>query len=268
MKADEVDFGSTIFHENPEGWQSPRDLAEGYLVAWALELRERRRLAPSEPFAPYVFAQLPPEFRFDTFGELVRVAPGAPASAVGENTRARLVTLDLAWRLFDDLNYDLRLRQGDREQYAEVLSYVTGGTDRDSLFRDLSADWAKCLVADRVQRAYEGTDILTSGEEWFATGNAHLVGNHPQGSEAIPFLIGGHMIPMIPLDDGFALSAWAAARVLVERNSEEAYLAHYGHRIPTVLDVLERGAKLGEQRKTLPPAQAWRFDVWPGWTDS
>lgn len=266
VRIDEVGFESQLFPEHPAGWRSPADLAEGFLVAWSLEVRERRRIAPYDPFASYVFPQLPPAFRFDTFGELVRVTPGAPASAVGDNQRARLTTLLLVWKLFDDLNSSFRLRQGDRTLYANLLSFVTGGTERDSVFRDLSADWAKCLLSDRVQRAYEGTDVLTSGEEWFATGDVELVGNHPRGPEAIPFLIGGNLVPMIPVDDGFVLSAWAAVRVLVERNSEEFYLAKYSHRVPMVIDILERGARLGEQRKLLPPAQAWGFDPWPGWT--
>jgi hypothetical protein len=213
-------------------------------------------------------SQLAPrvEAPFDTFGELVRVTPGAPASVVGENERARLTTLLLVWKLFDKLNSRFNLRQGDWTQYANALSFVTGGMERDSVFRDLSADWAKCLLSDRVQRAYEGTDVLTSGEEWFATGDVSLVGNHPRGPEAIPFLIGGNLVPMIPVDDGFILSAWAAVRVLVEDNSEEFYLSKYGRRVPEVIDILERGAKLGEQRKLLPPAQAWSFDPWPGWT--
>jgi hypothetical protein len=265
VRIDDVDFESQLFPEHPAGWRSPADLAEGFLVAWSLEVRERRRIAPHDPFASYVVAQLPPAFRFDTFGELVRVTPGAPASAVGDNQRARLTTLFLVWRLFDDLNSNFRLRQGDSTLYAKLLSFVTGGTERDSVFRDLSADWAKCLLSDRVQHAYEGTDLLTSGEEWFATGDVELVGNHPGGPEAIPFLIAGNVVPMIPLDDGFVLSVWAAVRVLVEQNSEEFYLVKYSHRIPIIIDILERGAKLGELRKSLPPAQAWGFDPWPGW---
>lgn len=266
MRIDDVDFESQLFPGHPAGWRSPADLAEGFLVAWSLEVRERRRIAPYDPFASHVFAQLPPAFRFDTLGELVRVKPGTPASAVGRNRRALLTTLLLAWRVFDDLDSNFRLRQGDQALYANLLSFVTGGTERESLFRDLSADWAKCLLADRLQRAYEGTEALTSGEEWFATGDVELVGYHPRGAEAIPFLIGGNLVPMIPVDDGFVLSAWAAVRVLVEQNSEEFYLAKYNHRVPMVIDLLERGAKRGELRKMLPPAQAWGFDPWPGWT--
>lgn len=266
MRIDEVDFESHLFPEHPARWQSPADLAEGFLVAWSLEVRERRRIAPYDPFASYVFAQLPPAFRFDTFGELVRVTPGAPASAVGDNQRARLTTLLLVWKLFDDLNSSFQLQRGNRTLYANLVSFVTGGTERDSVFRDLNADWAKCLLSDRVQRTFEGTDILTSGEEWFATGDVDLVVSHPRGPEAIPFYIGDNIVPMVPVDDGFVQSVWAAVRVLVERNSEEFYLSKYSHRVPTVIDILERGAKLGELRKLLPPAQAWGFDPWPGWT--
>lgn len=56
-----------------------------------------------------------------------------------------------AWRLFDLLHQDWRLQPRDFGQLAEVMAFVTGGRDRPSLYRDLPANLAKCLLAIRAR---------------------------------------------------------------------------------------------------------------------
>lgn len=261
MEMGEVDFSLPIFRENPEHWRSAKELADGFLLAWALEVRERRHVDPGNPFGRHVLSLLPPAFRYDTLGQLVRTPAGLSAGAQGLTMPGRLTTLSIVWRLFDQLNGQWQLRAGDYGQLADAMALVTAGPERRSLFRDLSADMAKCLLADRVQRAYDANDNLTQGEEWFAKGDRQFLIE----GQAIPFVIAGNLIPIYLVDDSFVQSVWAAARVLVELNSPEHYISTLGHQIPTLLDVLERGAVLAEQRKLLPPVQAWGFDPWPGW---
>jgi hypothetical protein len=78
-------------------------------------------------------------------------------------------------------------------------------------------------------------------------------------------MIAGNLIRLYAVPENFVQSVWAAARVLVEKNSPDYYISTFGRQIPTLLDVLERGAVLAEKRKLLPPVQAWEFELWPGW---
>lgn len=259
MEMGEVDFSRSIFRENPEGWTSANDLANGFLLAWALEVRARRRIDPSNPFGSHVLELLPPAFRYDTLGQLIQMPRFT--SVPGLSMPGRLTTLCIVWRLFDEFNQQWQLRPRDYVQFGNVLAFVTGGTERRSLFGDLSADMAKCLLSDRVSRAHDSNQALSQGEEWFATGDREFLID----GEVLPFVIGGNLIRLYAVPENFVQSVWAAARVLVEKNSPEHYISTLGHQLPTLLDVLERGAVLAEQRKLLPPVQAWEFDPWPGW---
>lgn len=261
-----VRFDEKLFVDHPDGWQSPNDLAEGFLLAWALEMQQRQQIDPVAPFANHVRAALPPAFRYDTLGELVRLPTGSGTRpAVSTTALARLTLLCVAWRLFDEMNNEWMLRSGDFVQYGDALSFATGGTDRHSLFGDLDADLAKCLLSDRIQRAYRGTDDLTQAERWFVTGDPHLLTPDSPGYDIVPFNVGGSYVPIILTGESFASSIWAAARVLVERSTPATVVARYAHRRSDLLDVLERGAVLAQRRQLLPPAQAWNFDSWPGW---
>ena len=259
MLMSEVDFTIPSFPENPEGWQTANDLADGFLLAWALEVRERTRIDPSNPFGSHVLKQLPPAFRYDTLGQLIPMP--LSAGAQGLTMPGRLTTLCIVWRLFDKFNQQWQLRPRDYVQFGNVLAFVTGGTDRRSLFGDLSADMAKCLLSDQVSRAHDENQTLSQGEEWFAKGDRQFLID----GEVIPFMIAGNLIRLYAVPENFVQSVWAAARVLVEKNSPDYYISKSGRQIPTLLDVLERGAVLAEKRKLLPPVQAWEFELWPGW---
>ncbi|MDO8119699.1 hypothetical protein Q6346_00050 [Isoptericola sp. b490] len=266
MKAQEVDFRAPVFSDHPDGWRSPADLAEGFLLAWALELRERRRIDAFNPFGAHVLDRLPPMFRYDTLGQLVRLPVGSAASPSADLTRrGRLTTLSIVWALFDELNAQWRLAPGDFAQYAETLSFATGGVDRPSVFRELSADLAKCLLSDRIQRASQGSDDLTDAERWFVTGDGAVLAADARGYRVIPFVIGGNYVPIIVTDDSFVMSVWSTARVLVESDTPDACIDRYGYRTDVLLEILEEGAVLAERRWRLPPAEAWSFNPWPGW---
>lgn len=255
-------FDEKVFVDHPDGWQSPNDLAEGFLLAWALEMQQRQQIDPIAPFANHVRAALPPAFRYDTLGELVRRPTGR---SVSTTARARLTLLCVAWRLFDEMNSEWMLRSGDFVQYGDALSFATGGTDRHSLFGDLDADLAKCLLSDRIQRAHRGTDDLTQAERWFVTGDRKLLNPDSRGYDVVLFNVGGSYVPIILTGESFASSIWATVRVLVDRSTPATLVARYAHKKGDLLDVLERGAILAERRHLLPPAQAWNFDPWPGW---
>ena len=140
MRTWDVDFSTPIFLDHPPGWQSPSDVFANFTLAWALELRERMRLSPYSPFAQGVRDQLPIEYRFDTLGEFI--TSNAPTSALG-----RLTTLCGAWQLFDLMNRSWQIREDDFSQYSDLLAFVTGGSDRPSLFGDLSGNLSRCLLA-------------------------------------------------------------------------------------------------------------------------
>lgn len=57
----EVDFSLPIFRENPEHWRSAKELADGFLLAWALEVRERQRVERPFGSGGVRCVRLPPE---------------------------------------------------------------------------------------------------------------------------------------------------------------------------------------------------------------
>ncbi|MCC2321179.1 hypothetical protein [Cellulomonas xiejunii] len=261
-----VDFDAPVFDEHPDGWQSPADLVEGFLLAWSLEAVERRRINASAPYSAAVTARLPAAMRTDTFGQLVRLPIWAPIDTDDAAVaRARLTTMCIAWKLFDQLNSRWQLRVGDFNQYAQKLSFATGETDRPSVFADLSAAAAKCLLADRITRASLGQGDLTAAERWFATGDKTLLLTNATGHAAIPFVIGGSPITLIGTRDLFQLSVWSCARVLADMNSPDLYIEHYRHRTPTLTTILDAGVSRFDQARRLPTVQALTYDLWPGW---
>lgn len=243
------------------------DLVESFLLAWALEKEERIRIDSSNPMAPHVLHSLPAEFQTDTLGELVRLEPalsyGRTATQVG-----RLTTLCIVWTLFDELNSRWRLEPGNFGQFGEALSFATGGTDRRSLFGDGSADVAKCLLSDRITNRYSDSETLSAAEEWFVNGDPSGLVMARGGHQSIPFVVGGQSVPIVINQNIFDSSVWSIAQVLVDLNTVETYVERYGHRREAVLELLEKGAVLAERRRSLPPVEAWGFQVWPGWPEA
>jgi hypothetical protein len=256
-----------MFTDHPPGWRSPLDLAEGFLLAWALEKAERLRVDGRNPMAPHVRQSLPPKFRIDTLGELVRLEParsyGRAATQVG-----RLTTLCLVWTLFDELDSRWRLEPGNFGQFSEALSFTTGGTDRRSLFGDGSADVAKCLLSDRITNRYSDRETLTPAEDWFVNGDPSILGLSRGGHQSIPFVVGGQSVPVVVNRNICDSSIWCVAQVLIDMGSTAAYIERYGHRKEAVLELLEKGAVLAERRRGLPPGDTQSFRVWPGWPEA
>lgn len=266
MRFDDVNFRVSVFADHPVGWQTPADLAEAYVLAWALEVQARRRVDPGDPFGRHVLGYLPRMFSYDTLGSLVRLTAAECYSSFPSVTeRARLTTLCIVWTLFDELNTKWQLTTGDMRRYADMLAFVTGGPERRSLFTSLSADWAKCLLSDRVARTFFGRDELTEGEEWVVTGDWRLSTPNDRGGRTIPFRVGTMAVPMYVLTDSFVTSTWSAARVLVELRSPEEYIERYGQRRGAVLEILEKGVAEFEKRTSLPYIEAVNYKPWPGW---
>ena len=217
--------------------------------------------------APHVRQSLPPRFRIDTLGELVRLEPalsyGRTATKVG-----RLTTLCMVWTLFDELDSRWRLEPGNFGQFGEALSFATGGTDRRSLFGHGSADVAKCLLSDRITNRYSNSETLTAAEDWFVNGDPSILGLSRGGHQSIPFAVGGQSVPVVIGRSIFDSSVWCVAQVLVDMSSSETYIERYGYRKEAVLELLEKGAVLAEKQTSLPPADNRNFRVWPGWPEA
>ncbi|TFD76551.1 hypothetical protein E3T54_10245 [Cryobacterium sp. Sr8] len=214
----DVDLSAIAFPHHPAGWRSPSDLVAGFTLAWALELRERTRLSPFAPFANGVRDQLPAQYRFDTLGKLITLSPGATGTMFGRNSIARLTALCGAWQLFEELNRSWHLRSGDFGQFADTLAYVTGGNDRPSLYRDLSADLSKCLLAIRLRRASSQHDQLDLAEEWFITGDEDLTFEDSRGTVSLLFHFSNlNQVPVGLFSHSFVETVWSTARVTVDR---------------------------------------------------
>jgi hypothetical protein len=264
MKYSDVRFEDEVFDDHPSGWRSPSDMAQGFLLAWALEQAERTRINPSDPMAPHVRLSLTEKFLTDTLGELVRPEPASfrssPATRVG-----RLTTLCIVWMLFDALDSNWRIRPGDFGQFGEALSFATGGTDRRSLFGHRSADVAKCLLAARISNRYSNSDELTTAEEWFVAGAPLSLAPAQSGQPCIPFVVGRTQTPIPFNRHVFDSSIWSTAQVLVSLINPEDCIERYAHRREAIDELLDKGAVLGAKRRNLSPFEAQGFGVWPGW---
>lgn len=261
----EVNFGSPIFTDHPTGWQTPADLVAGFTLAWALELKERMRLSPHAPSAPAVTDRLPAQFRFDTLGRLIDLGPAAGSS---QDPVVRLTTLCGAWGLFDLMNQSWKLRPNDFGQFANVLSLVTGGRERQSLYRDESADISKCLIAVRVRRAFQQEDELDLAEQWFITGDDDLTFKDPSGNDSLQFHFSGmDRVPLGLFSHQFVASIWSTARVTVNQLGPDRVIEQNRGRIDSLTDLLVRGGdKALKAQRELTPMQFRWFNNWPGWS--
>lgn len=267
MRMAEVDFSLPVFTDHPPGWQTPSDLVAGFTLAWALELKERLRLSPFAPFGEGVRDQLPAEYRFDTLGRLIQLWPGASGADFGRSPVIRLTTLCGAWQLFDLMNQSWRIEPHDFAQFGNVLAFVTGGIERPSLYRDLSANLSKCLLAVRVRRAFSEEDELDLTEEWFLTGNHDLTFEDDRGNDSLLFhFTGMNQVPLGLFNHEFAETVWSTARVTVEQIGPDRVIALHSNRIDSLLDLLARG---GEKATKAQQEMSWiqfrSFDIWPGW---
>lgn len=264
----EVNFSSPVFTDHPTGWQTPSDLVGGFTLAWALELKERMRLSPHAPFAPGVMERLPARYRFDTLGRLIDLGPGASGTTFGRSPVVRLTTLCGAWQLFDLMNQSWRIRPNDFDQLASLLSFVTGGPERPSLYQDESADISKCLLAVRVRRATMQMDELDLAEQWFLTGDDELTFNDERGNDSLLFHFSGmNTVPLALFSHQFVSAIWSTARVTVNQLGPDRVVALQSNRVDSLTDLLERGgekALMAEQELT--PMQFRWFDNWPGWS--
>lgn len=267
MKMGEVNFSSPVFTDHPTGWQTPSDLVAGFTLAWALELKERMSLSPHAPFGPGVTERLPARYRYDTLGRLIDLGPGATGATFGGNPVVRLTTLCGAWELFELMNQTWRIRPNDFDQFANLLSFVTGGPDRPSLYQDESADISKCLLAVRVRRASMEMDELDLAEQWFLTGDDELTFNDARGNDSLQFHFSGmHIVPLPLFSHQFVSAIWSTARVTVNQLGPDRVIALHSDRVDSLTDLLERGGKKARTAQLeLPPMQFRYFDNWPGW---
>lgn len=266
MKASDIDLKAPVFGDHPNSWRSPDDLADAFVLAWSLESVERAKIDLGNPYSASVNLALPPRFRFDTLGLLIQQMPTDTSSSATH--RGRLTCLALIWRLFEQLNQEWRLQAGDFGQYSLALAQATRGFhEPGGVFSGLSGDFARCLLSDRIHRASSGSLELTRAETWFVTGRQDLLAAGPV--DGVPFTIAGTYIPVPLTWDAFALSVWSTARVLVQRNSAEHYIAKYADRVSMLLDILDDGAeRIAAYQREAPwqmQGRTWAmtFDSWP-----
>lgn len=267
MEMADMDFGSPVFVDHPIGWQTPSDLVAGFTLAWALELKERMRLSPNAPSAPGVIELLPARYRYDTLGKLIELPPGATGATFGRNPLVRLTTLCGAWQLFDLMNEGWKIRPNDFDQFANLLSYVTGGSERPSLYQDESADISKCLVAVRIRRASMRTDELDLAEQWFVNGNGDLTFKDSRGNDSLQFHFSGmNTVPLALFSHQFVSAIWSTARVTVNQLSPDRVIDLHSDRVDSLTELLDRGGeKARRAERELSPMQFRYFDNWPGW---
>lgn len=251
-----VDLDEEIYSGFPAGWQSARDLTEGFLLVAALELQLRRRLNPYDPWSSQVYKSLPPRYRWDTFGSLLRYGPysdlewtqgprssdpavqymlSSPMVNSGERI-GRLPMLAIVWEYVEKVVEDFSdLRGGDRYQGLAVVMDQLHGT---SLGKHGST-----LFYPAFKRAWmlDGPTGLSEVEKDFVAGRD--IGGFPSG------VLG-------PDGSSYATSIWQTAFRLIERSSPEDYISRLGHRRGDVEAVLEAGGRLGESGAR---------SLWPGW---
>jgi hypothetical protein len=267
MKMNDVDLDAPTFPDHPAGWRSPSDVAAGFTLAWALELKERIRISPFDPFANGVRDRLPVQFRFDTLGKLIQQSPGSSGATIGRMPVVRLTTLCGAWKLFELLNEGWAIRPGDFGQFSQVLSFVTGGRDRRSLYGDLEANLSKCLLATRVRREFSQQHHLDQAEEWFVTGEAELTHRDSRGVDSLMFQVGPNEVPLGLYPHEFTDAVWSTARVLVGYLGPDRVIAQHAGRVESLSDLLVRGGeKAIAMEPQMPPLQFRYFDYWPGWS--
>lgn len=268
MRMETVEFSAPVFEDHPPGWQRPTDIVEGFNLAWALELKERMRVSPFAPFAEGVRDLLPDAYKFDTLGRLMHLWPGATGSDFGESPLIRLTTLCGTWQLFDLMNQAWRIAPFDYARYAEVLAFVTGGSERPSLYKDLSANLSKCLLAVRLRREFTQQDELDLSEEWFLTGDQEHTFKDSRGNDSLLFHFNNFQsIPLGLFEHEFVETVWATARVTVDRLGPDRVIMLHKDRLDSLLDLLERGAQKAKtaQHQMSPRQFRFLFDFWPGW---
>lgn len=265
----DVDLHAPLFTDHPAGWQSPEELFDGFALAWALELRERRKISPIDPFGNHVQHQLPVQYRYDTLGELLKLNPLVQAAGgiLGRSSVTRLMALCGAWRLFETMNKQWQLQPRNFEQYGETLKLVTGGLEMpNSLFQEKSARLAKCLLAIRVRRAFSQQEELDLAEEWFVSGDPELTFRDSRGYDSLLFHFGLSDVdlPLIPRD--FSECVWDTASVLVDQLGPDKVIVSNLHRMDELYELLTRGGRRAEAaQREMSPVQLRGWDGWPGW---
>ncbi|MGY2702788.1 hypothetical protein [Nocardioides sp. HB32] len=256
----DVDLTGNIYPEFPAGWNSATDLMEAFLLVGALELKLRRDLNPwGDPFDPGVLNRLPPEFKFDPFGALVRNGEVSDAQmrerVVSANPSlnhlhhgwklhageviGRYPLIGLVWRFVDEIvDANESLRAGDRGFNHQLVMQKLGGLV-------LGKHGLVLFMAVLERRWFEdgpARDALRDVEVQYLGGH-EIPGHGGMGRLAAA----GHMY-----EDAIWKTTWR----LIERRSPEYYIERCAHRREDVEDVLRRGALL---------AQRGARNCWPGW---
>lgn len=251
----DVNLTGCIYPEFPAEWNSATAIVEAILVAAALEFQARMETRPSDPWGPTVAAELPPRFRFDTFGSLLRWGTYSDA----EWNRGAVSDAPVANRLY----FQSMTTSGERFGRLPLLAMVWKFTDYVlETFADLRrADMQNGYY--EVLRRLDGTELNKHGtalfmasfqREWFASDPSRLTDLEAMYVNGESIRSGaGVLAPSGPM---YSDSLWQTAFRLVELRSPEYFLVRLRHRRDPVLDVLDRGARL---------ASMGARSIWPGW---
>ncbi len=263
MQSSDLDLDSPVFAEHPQGWRSPNQVFDGFLLCWALEMQVRRQIAPENPLQDLA-ERLPSRFMHDSLGGLVGGFHAADARWFSGQAVPRLVAFAAAARVYERFEPHWSPLLHDWGRYSSALAEATGGADRLSVFQELHGNVARGLLAARVERAYSGSLELSSAEEWFAKGDEELLRATASGS-APSFLIGGTPVPVPITADELKSSVWSCARVLVRAGDVGEILERYSSQRGQVEDILDRGCQRAEGIVELGLNPRFQ-NLWPGWS--
>ena len=251
----------------PYGWRTSRDIMENFLLAAALEMQARTRVSPARPWAPEAMHALPAAFRYDTLGALLRNGPymeedlrqGAfssdPAMSYAYFTHmhaaseriGRLPLLGVVWE-FVDLAVERTgyLRSQGQVGLAQALSQLEGvnlGKHGVALF--MAAFYRK-FIGDPAP------PYLSPIESAFVDAEGPIPGFANGGFGAA--YGGGSLAPSGRM---YLDSLWTTAWQILTLRAPEHYIHAYADRRDSLMDVLERGARIA--------ASSGTDKCWPGW---
>ncbi|GAB4084008.1 hypothetical protein GCM10028784_06380 [Myceligenerans cantabricum] len=264
---DEVDLDEVVVSGAPRGWMTSRDIMENFLLAGALEMQARTRIFPSNPFVHGLEQELPPAFRYDTLGALLRYGPYVenelrqPAFSLnpevnyayfepmfsGPERIGRLSLLGIVWEFVDvALERTGNLRpQGfvGFEKAINDLGRANLGKHGLSIF--MAAFYREFIGDPRPP-------YLSPVESAFIDGES--IPGYANGGFGPAFGAGS----LSPSGAMYLDSIWTTVWTILTMRAPEHFVSKFSDRRDSLMDVLDRGARIA--------AVSGTNKCWPGWS--
>ena len=263
----EVDFGAVVIPSAPQGWRTSRDIMENFLLAGALEMQVRNRLFPANPFAPGSMQSLPPAFRYDTLGSLLRHGPYMekelwrpavssdpavnyayfkPMSEAPERI-GRLPLLGVVWEFVAiALERTRNLRAQGEIGFGHALNTLgQANLGKHGLTLFMAAFYREFIGDPKPP-------YLSPIESAFVDGIEQLPG-FANGGFGAAYGAGN----LSPNGAMYLDSLWTTIWTILTMRPPEHYTSMLADRRESLMDILERGAQIAEANRTKM--------CWPGW---